>query len=120
MPWSRQFYGGPGGLARPAEVALRRMFLGQFQQLVRSLEGRTLETEAEKLPFRFHVTSGGLEYTPSSTGRVRRETWEHVSAALDRYNDTGSFKPGDYTDVTRNASYLLVVLRTLLDGDRPR
>jgi hypothetical protein len=64
------------------ESKMRRVSLGQFQTLVRSLDGRTLETESRCI----------------LVASIRR--W-------DRYSETGSFKPGDYSDVSRNASYLL-------------
>ena len=46
-------------------------------------------------------------FVPESTGSGRSDGRKAAERFLARYNDTGSLHPGDYGDVTRNASYFI-------------
>lgn len=46
-------------------------------------------------------------FVPASTGRGRSDGRRAVERFLERYRETGSLRPADYGDVTRNASYLI-------------
>ena len=46
-------------------------------------------------------------FTPVSTGLGRSDGRRAAERWLARYNETGSLRPGDYADVTRNASYFI-------------
>lgn len=59
------------------------------------------------------VHEGGLEYIPESTGIARPDTWQRIEKVLDRFNETGSLKPGDYHDITHHSSYVLATLKHL-------
>ena len=48
-----------------------------------------------------------LVFTPTSTGRGQSDGRKAAERFLARFNETGSLRPGDYGDVTRNASYLI-------------
>lgn len=90
-----------------------------YETLIRfakTLDGQTLHTDARGKEFRLHVIENGLTYTPSSTGRLRNDPEMVVCRVLDRYNQTGSLRPGDYQDLTMNASYLLVIIARLQRG----
>jgi hypothetical protein len=96
--------------AQPENVPVS-VSLAQFRQAVDSLDGRELETEGHRRRFTVHVLVGSLAYTPSSSGVRRKQSWEEVAAVLEHFNQVHSWKPVDYVNVTRNASYLLAVLR---------
>ncbi len=85
--------------------------LQQFRAAARSLDGHSLVTQARQQAFRLRVETWGLEFTPESSGEPRREAWKQVAGVLDRFNESGAWLPGRYQDITRNASYLLAVLR---------
>ena len=81
----------------------------ELLDLARTLEGRTIETVTGK---RFSV---GLYrdcpfFTPDSSGYGQSDGRRAAERFLERYNTTGSLRPGDYADVTRNASYYVGML----------
>jgi hypothetical protein len=49
-------------------------------------------------------------FTPESTGLGRSDGRPAARAFVARYNETGSLRPRDYQDVTRNASYYVGLL----------
>jgi hypothetical protein len=49
-------------------------------------------------------------FIPASTGLGRSDGRKAAEAFLARYNATGSLRPTDYADVTRNASYFIGML----------
>jgi hypothetical protein len=51
-----------------------------------------------------------LVFTPSSSGVGQSDGRKAAERFLERYNATGSLRPGDYSDITRNASYLVGLL----------
>jgi hypothetical protein len=77
--------------------------------LARRLEGRQLETVTGKR-FTVGIYLDTPYFTPASTGRGQSDGRKAAERFLDRYNRTGSLRPGDYADVTRNASYLIGLL----------
>ena len=50
-------------------------------------------------------------FTPASSGIGQSDGRKAAERFLTRFNRTGSLRPGDYSDVTRNASYLIGLLR---------
>jgi hypothetical protein len=77
--------------------------------LARRLEGETLETVTGK---RFTV-GVALEcpfFTPASSGYGQSDGRKAAERFLERYNATGSLRPADYKDATRNASYYIGML----------
>lgn len=77
--------------------------------LARRCEGRTLLTPTGKV-FTVGIYLDTPFFTPASTGRGRSDGRKAAERFLDRYNATGSLRPGDYGDVTRNASYFIGML----------
>jgi hypothetical protein len=71
---------------------------------------KTLETVTGKL-FTVGVYLDCPFFTPVSTGRGQSDGRKAAERFLARYNETGSLRPGDYSDVTRNASYFVGLLR---------
>jgi hypothetical protein len=56
-----------------------------------------------------------LVFTPVSSGLGQSDGRKATERWLARYNATGSLRPGDYADVSRNASYLIGLV---IAGDR--
>jgi hypothetical protein len=78
--------------------------------LARRCEGKTLETVTGK-KFRVGVYLDCPFFTPASSGRGQSDGRKAAERFLARYNEIGSLRPGDYADVTRNASYFVGLLR---------
>ena len=72
----------------------------------RAAHGETLETVTGR-EFTVGVYRDDFFFTPASTGRGQSDGRMAAERFLERYNATGGTRPGDYGDVTRNASYLL-------------
>jgi hypothetical protein len=49
-------------------------------------------------------------FTPASSGYGQSDGRKAAERFLARYNATGSLRPADYADVTRNASYFVGML----------
>jgi hypothetical protein len=77
--------------------------------LARRLEGRTLETVTGR---RFTVGTylDVPVFTPDSSGIGQSDGRKAAERFLDRYNRTGSLRPSEYADLTRNASYFIGML----------
>jgi hypothetical protein len=84
----------------------------EFRKRVERLKRGMFETRIEGKPFAMRVTASGLEFTPGSGG-ARSVTWAHVDEVLAHYNVTGSVHPRDYSDLSRNASYILTLVDEL-------
>ena len=74
--------------------------------MARRFEGKTLETVSGK---EFTVGVSTAEhcpfFTPASSGYGQTDGRKAAERFLARFNELGSFRPSDYADVTRNASY---------------
>lgn len=85
------------------------MTYDELLELTRSLEGEMLETVTGR---RFTVSTyrDSLVFTPASSGFGQSDGRRAAERFLERYNASGSLRPGDCADVTRNASYLIGML----------
>ena len=81
----------------------------ELLDLARRNEGRDLMTVTGR-PFRVGIYRDCPFFTPASSGRGQSDGRKAAEAFLDRYNETGSLRPGDYSEVTRNASYFIGLL----------
>jgi hypothetical protein len=86
------------------------MTYDEFLQLARRFEGKSLETVTGKR-FTVGIYLDCPFFTPESTGRGQSDGRKAVERFVARYNQIGSLRPGDYAGVTRNASYLVALLR---------
>ena len=78
--------------------------------LGRSLEDQSLTTVTGR-EFSVGVSrTGELVFTPASSGFAQSDGRKAAERFLTRYNETGSLRPGDYADVSRNASYIIGLL----------
>jgi hypothetical protein len=89
---------------------MTRISLENLAEFVHTLEGKTLFTSARKKPFTVAVTPTGFEYTPVSSGTPRTNGYKYIQGVLDHFHGVQSFQPGQYVDITRNASYLMTIL----------
>jgi hypothetical protein len=78
--------------------------------IARAAEGKTLETVTGR-QFTVGVYRDGLFFTPASSGYGQADGRKPVERFVERFNETSSMRPGDYGEVTRNASYLIGLLR---------
>jgi hypothetical protein len=78
----------------------------ELLQLAGRNEGRTLETVTGK-KFRVGIYRDCPFFTPASSGYGQSDGRKAAERWLARYNESGSLRPGDYADVTRNASYFI-------------
>ncbi len=95
-----------------------RIDLNDFKAYVKTLEGKRLETKARGKVFTVEVGPSGFRYTPQSTGTPRTNTYKAVQNVFERFQSLQSFQPGDYHDLTVNASYLLAILEMYLAKKR--
>ena len=84
--------------------------------LARRAQGQTLETVTGRA-FTVGIFMDCPFFTPMSTGRGQSDGRKAAERFVDRYNRTGSLRPADYANVTRNASYFIGLL---LASDRLR
>jgi len=77
--------------------------------LARRHDGATLETVTGR-KFSVGIYLDAPFFTPQSSGYGQSDGRRAAERFLSRYNETGSLRPGDYADVTRNASYYVGLL----------
>ncbi len=82
----------------------------ELLDLARRCEGTTLKTVTGK-PFTVGVYLDCPFFTPASSGYGQSDGRKAAERFLARYNEIGSIRPGDYADVTRNASYYVVLVQ---------
>ena len=78
-------------------------------ELARRLEGQRLQTVTGK-SFTVGIYRDSPFFTPASSGYGQADGRKATERFLARYNEIGSLRPGDYADVTRNASYLVALV----------
>jgi hypothetical protein len=101
------------------------MTYDELLAMARRFEGRTLETVTGK-KFRVGVYLDCPFFTPESSGYGQSDGRLAAERFVARYNEIGSLRPGDYSKVTRNASYFIGLLLAAdpslagqLSADRP-
>ena len=85
------------------------MTYAELLQLAYRFEGATLETVTGKR-FRVGVYMDCPFFRPESSGLGQSDGRKAAERFVTRYNETGSLRPSDYADVTRNASYFIGLL----------
>jgi len=88
---------------------LGSMTYEELLALAREFEGHTLETVTGRR-YRVGVYLDCPSFTPESSGYGQSDGRRAVERFVERYNETGSLRPGDYAKVSRNASYLIGLL----------
>lgn len=85
------------------------MTYDELLALVMRLQGKPLETVTGRR-FTVGVYRDCPFFTPASSGYGQTDGRKAAERFLDRYNRIGSLHPGDYSDLTRNASYYVGLL----------
>lgn len=85
------------------------MTYDELLALARRLEGQSLETVTGR-KFTVGIYRDCPFFTPASSGWGQSDGRKAAERFVARYNETGSLRPGDYADVTRNASYYVGLL----------
>ena len=89
---------------------LATMTYDEMLALIRRLDDRPLRT-VSGLEFTASVYLDSPVFTPASSGLGRSDGRKAAERFLVRFNETGSLRPADYADVTRNASYFVGLMR---------
>ncbi len=80
-------------------------------ELAAAAEGAELRTITGR-SFRVGIArTTEIFFTPASSGWGQTDGRRAHERFVERYNEIGSSRPGDYGDVTRNASYILGLLQ---------
>lgn len=117
-PWTHRPHGAKiesrsvVDLPEDSEHVSPRSFPMTYHELVavaRRLESTTLETVTGRR-FTVGVYLDCPFFTPDSTGLGRSDGRKAAERVVERFNQTGSLRPADYGDVTRNASYFIRLL----------
>ncbi len=87
-----------------------RLTYEELLVIARRFEGRTLETVTGKR-FSVGIYLDCPYFIPESSGRGQTDGRAAAERFVERFNEVGSFRPGDYSKVTRNASYYVPLLR---------
>ena len=78
----------------------------ELLELARRNQGKPLETVTGKR-FTVGIYRDCPFFTPASSGNGQSDGRKAAESFLRHYNETGSLKPGEYKNVTRNASYFI-------------
>lgn len=81
----------------------------ELLDLARRFEGETLETVTGRR-FTVGIFNDCPFFTPESSGFGQSDGRKAAERFVERYTATGSLRPADYADVTRNASYFIGML----------
>jgi hypothetical protein len=85
------------------------MTYDELLAIANRFEGQTLET-ITGTRFKVGVYRDCAFFTPESTGRGQTDGRAAHERFVTRYNEIGSPRPGEYSRVTRNASYLFALI----------
>jgi hypothetical protein len=89
----------------------------ELLDLARRFEDQPLTTVTGK-EFTVGTYLDSPVFTPASSGIGQSDGRKAAERFLTRYNETGSLHPGDYADVTRNASYFIGLILAAGRSDR--
>lgn len=85
-----------------------------FLSFVNTIRGQKFRTLYRNLEFEVNTSITGLIYTPASTGIPRNHSRKFIERVAKRFSEIESFHPGDYKDISVNASYLLTLINFYL------
>jgi hypothetical protein len=86
--------------------------IDSFMEFCKSLVGSKIKTVGGRREFILSSAQyDKLYYTVVSTGNKREHRRRRIRMVLDRYRKTKSLRPTDYDDISRNASYILALIR---------
>jgi hypothetical protein len=84
--------------------------------LARRFEGQPLSTVTGR-SFTVGISATDeIFFTPASSGWGQTDGRRSHQRFVERFNEVGSMRPKDYSDVSRNASYLIGLLSATEEG----
>jgi hypothetical protein len=87
-------------------------------EFVRAKGSFQLSTDKQQKPFTVRLNGNDLEFVPHSTKKPRAHELKWIQRVCNRFSQTNSYRPGDYSDLTVNASYTVAVIKAYL-GQMP-
>lgn len=84
-------------------------------RFAKTIEGETLETGVMHRRFVVEVAKNGLAYHLES-GNRRTDNRSTIEKVLARFNETKSYKPRDYSDISLTSSYITRLLEIFVSG----
>jgi len=87
---------------------------GELLEFVRTKGSLSLETDKQRRRFTVRLNRDELEITVGSTGNVRTHERKWLQRVCERFSQTNSYHPTDYSELTVNASYTLAIIRAYL------
>jgi hypothetical protein len=82
-----------------------------LEAIARRFEGKPLETVRGKA-FTVGISRNGeIFFIPASSAWGQTEGRKGHQRFVERFNEIGSLQPKDYADISRNASYLIGLLK---------
>jgi hypothetical protein len=97
-------------------AGLRPITYDELLTAAQSLDRRTLTTVTGRR-FRVGVYLDSIVFTPRSTGGAQSDGRRAGERFVARYNEIRSLRPGDYSRVTRNASYSVPLVSYAVGDD---
>lgn len=85
------------------------MTYSELLDIAHGCAGKTLKTVTGRW-FGVTVVNDIPVFTPESTGMSRSDGRLAAERFVERFSETGSTRPKDYQDVTRNASYFVALM----------
>jgi hypothetical protein len=85
------------------------MTYSELLDIAHGCAGKTFET-VRGSRFGVRVVNDVPVFTPESTGISRSDGRLAAERFVERFSETGSTRPKDYQDVTRNASYFVALM----------
>ncbi len=91
------------------------MTYDELLAMARDLADRPLTTVSGR-EFTVGIYRDSLVFIPASSGIGQSDGRKAAERFLVRYNETGSLHPGDYSKLSRNASYLIGLILAGSEG----
>lgn len=86
----------------------------EIVEFAATLKGKTIRTAAGRAEFKVQLDGTGLVFTPLKTDVRRSVSRSTIRTVCDAFVESGSPRLGGYQDLTRDASYLLTLIRLSL------
>jgi hypothetical protein len=74
------------------------------------LENERLTTAGGRASFSMKIVPQGIEITPDSSREPHIDDRETIQLVLDEYERSRNLQPGQYQEITADASYLLAII----------
>lgn len=91
---------------------------GEFIKFCRGQIGKSIDTIGGRSSYTLVLVNPERIGYKLSTGNIRYNEKVRVQKALDRYEQTRSFKTTEYTGFTRAASYILPLIKLYVNNKK--